>query len=52
MFLKNLQKPFLYIKEQLSQRNFKINVCFVFFFNFSKTGKTVFDLDKGKTNLF
>ena len=41
MFLESLQKPFFYIKEQISTRKFKIKFCFVLYFIFQNWRKWV-----------
>ena len=47
-----INKPLLYIKEQLPKRKFQIKICLIFIFIFPKIRKIVFDLDKGKNCFF
>ena len=47
-----MQNPFQYIKEQLKKIKFEIKIFLLFFYNFPKMAKTVFDLKNSKKKLF
>ena len=44
-----INKPFLYIKEQLPKRKFQIKICLIFIFIFPKYAKSFLTWTKEKT---